>query len=134
MVNGVSRNASHVGICYAGNDQPNVRQMIGLQECIAAVEGVLGRTMEIEGHRDAPYKTQCPGDAWPAWKAGLIAPAVPDARVTFATLETALYALWNHHTGKTRRSRTILDLARLHALAKVEAVTATWNEHKAALG
>jgi hypothetical protein len=71
-VGGVSRNLSHVGICYTGSQSPNPDQIAGLATAIAWVYTQLGRTLPVEGHRDAPYATQCPGPGWPGWKAGLM--------------------------------------------------------------
>jgi len=69
VINGVSRNTSHVGICWAGDSVPNDAQMEGLQEAVAFVRLQVGsrRMLPIEGHRDAPYATQCPGNRWREW-------------------------------------------------------------------
>lgn len=70
--NGVSRNLTHVGICYTGSWEPNRDQIRGLAEAIHWVKTTLGRrTIEYEGHKDAPYPTACPGPAWPSWSRDL---------------------------------------------------------------
>ena len=74
-INNISRNLSHVGICYTGNVEPNKDQIKGLGEAISWVQGQLGRVLPVEGHRDPPYNTDCPGPAWPAWKNSVMAAA-----------------------------------------------------------
>ena len=37
-------------------------------EFIARLRGSRVRLLVNEGHRDAPYATECPGPKWPAWK------------------------------------------------------------------
>lgn len=66
VVNGVARNASHIGICYAGNWEPSVNQRAGLRTAIALCEDELARPLTIEGHKDV-YATSCPGATWPLW-------------------------------------------------------------------
>lgn len=72
VINGEHRNTTHMGICWIGNHTPNPAQLIGLKGAIDWVEGQLGRTLPVEGHRDAPYATACPGPTWPAWKAQIL--------------------------------------------------------------
>ena len=72
VIDGKARNLTNVGICYAGDVEPNDAQRIGLRRAIKWVEGQLGRTLAIEGHRDAPYKTDCPGPRWPEWRANVV--------------------------------------------------------------
>ena len=71
LVNGRKRNETHVGICYTGNREPNPEQIRGLAEAIRWCQDQLGRRLTIEGHRDAPYATDCPGPGWPGWHAAL---------------------------------------------------------------
>ena len=71
VISGIARNASHVGIVYCGDVAPNDRQIAGLRGAIDWVQAQLGRSLAVEGHKDAPYATQCPGNAWPAWRATL---------------------------------------------------------------
>jgi hypothetical protein len=71
-VNGLSRNLTNAGICYTGNQSPNPAQVQGLARAIAWVCSRLGRTLAIEGHRDAPYATQCPGPEWPVWRTAVM--------------------------------------------------------------
>jgi hypothetical protein len=66
---GIPRNLSHVAICYTGDQAPNAAQIGGLATAIRWCEEQLGRPLTIEGHRDAPYSTSCPGPQWPAWRA-----------------------------------------------------------------
>ena len=66
VVNGVSRNVSHVGICYTGNVQPNSEQIEGLRRAIGWVEQQLGRRLTVEGHRSV-YATACPGPTMDQW-------------------------------------------------------------------
>lgn len=69
IVEGVSRNLTHVGICYVGNQEPNLAQLAGIRAALRWVEENPGHPLEsIEGHRDAPYPTACPGPAWPRWR------------------------------------------------------------------
>lgn len=75
-VNGIARNASNVGIVWIGNDTPTPTQIRGIAEAIYDVETQLGRQFDaghIEGHRDAPYATSCPGPSWPNWKPNVLA-------------------------------------------------------------
>jgi hypothetical protein len=68
VVGGVARNLSHVGICYTGDQAPNDAQIRGLATAIRWCEEQLGRPLAIEGHRDPPYATPCPGPQWPTWR------------------------------------------------------------------
>ena len=74
-VNGISRNVSHVGVCYIGDVEPNEAQLMGLKKAIEWVRDSIALDtawpLAIEGHRDAPYATACPGPTWPAWKSRL---------------------------------------------------------------
>jgi hypothetical protein len=72
LIGGVYRNASHVGFCYTGNDGPTDAQIAGLAELIRWAETQLGRNLAVEGHRDPPYPTDCPGPRWPNWKQQLV--------------------------------------------------------------
>jgi hypothetical protein len=72
VIAGKARNATHVGICYAGNVKPNAAQMAGLGLAVGWVFRSLARALTIEGHRDAPVSTACPGPAWPAWRTELL--------------------------------------------------------------
>lgn len=80
-VRGAYRNATNVGIVWIGNDTPTREQVVGIAEAILDVERQLsaaGRDVQfdeksIEGHRDAPYATDCPGPSWPTWKPDVIA-------------------------------------------------------------
>lgn len=73
VINGVSRNRSHVGICYIGDVEPNEAQLAGLASAWRWVMGELGRDLPAEGHRDAPYPTSCPGPEWPHWLSAVTA-------------------------------------------------------------
>lgn len=69
VVNGIARNVSSVGICYTGDVRPNPDQILGIAQAIVWCETELGRELTLEGHKDPPYSTRCPGDAWPAgWR------------------------------------------------------------------
>jgi hypothetical protein len=69
VVNGLGRNLTHVGICYTGDQQPTDAQIGGIVEAIRWCQDRLGgRQLTIEGHRDPPYPTQCPGPAWNQWR------------------------------------------------------------------
>lgn len=71
-VNGISRNVSHVGICYIGAGAPTPDQILGLARACVWADRQLGRALSLEGHRDANYPTSCPGGAtWPGWRAAL---------------------------------------------------------------
>lgn len=72
VVGGKGRNYTHVGICYTGNMEPNAAQLVGIRGAIQYVQDELGRALSVEGHRDAPYATACPGPKWPAWKAAVL--------------------------------------------------------------
>jgi hypothetical protein len=72
VVNGLGRNLTHVGICYTGNQQPSDAQIQGIAEAINWCQAQLGqRQLTIEGHRDPPYATACPGPAWNGWRAAV---------------------------------------------------------------
>lgn len=68
VVDGIARNASHIGICYAGDYEPNERQIAGMAAAITWCQRYFGRSLTVEGHKDAPYSTLCPGLNWPKWK------------------------------------------------------------------
>jgi hypothetical protein len=65
---GAGHNNTHIGICYAGNVEPSAAQIFGLARAIAWCQRQLRRDLPVTGHKDAPYDTHCPGDAWPVWK------------------------------------------------------------------
>lgn len=67
VVNGIARNASHIGICFIGDDEPTEGQLAGLLGAVAWTEGQLRRRLDIEGHQDH-YATSCPGPLWPWWR------------------------------------------------------------------
>ena len=67
VVNGLARNYTHIGIAYIGDQSPNAAQLIGLKRAIRWCEATLHKGVTVEGHRDAPYATACPGPAWPGW-------------------------------------------------------------------
>lgn len=71
VVDGVARNASHVGIAFIGDGSPSQVQVWGLGVAIDLIEAEIGRDLALEGHRDAPYATLCPGPGWPDWREGL---------------------------------------------------------------
>lgn len=71
VVGGIARNASHVGICYAGSYEPSVAQREGIRRAITWCEQQLGRTLTVEGHRDV-YPTACPGPTWPNWRSEVL--------------------------------------------------------------
>lgn len=71
VVSGEARNLTHIGICYAGNVEPNQRQIEGLGHAIGWCQRQLGRTLTVEGHGDA-YSTSCPGPKWPEWKTAVL--------------------------------------------------------------
>jgi hypothetical protein len=66
--NGLSRNLTHIGICYTGSVEPNGPQIAGLAEAIDWCERQLNRQLTIEGHRDPPLDIACPGPRWPEWR------------------------------------------------------------------
>lgn len=66
------RNTTYVGVCYIGDQQPSPVQLVGLRTCLRHIEWQLGRPLQtIEGHKDE-YATQCPGPAWPTWRAAVL--------------------------------------------------------------
>jgi hypothetical protein len=74
-VGGIARNRSNIGIVWIGDNAPTTKQVTGLAEAIVDSEKRLGRIFpdnKIEGHRDAPYPTTCPGPAWPSWRPQLL--------------------------------------------------------------
>jgi hypothetical protein len=69
VVNGLGRNLTHVGICYTGNVEPNAAQVDGFADAIDWCElQLMGHQLSIEGHKDPPYSTDCPGPRWPTWR------------------------------------------------------------------
>ena len=66
-IGGVSRNVSHVGICWIGNDVPTAAQIEGLRRAVRWCSDQLGRELAVEGHREAPYATACPGIRFKEW-------------------------------------------------------------------
>lgn len=67
VIGGVSRNVSHVGICWVGNTVPTEAQIEGLRAAVRWCADRLGRELTVEGHREAPYATQCPGARYLEW-------------------------------------------------------------------
>jgi hypothetical protein len=72
VIDGVSRNKNYIGICFIGNGTPNAAQIECLARSVVWCEKKLGRWLKIEGHKDAPYPTSCPGNTWPMWKPKLL--------------------------------------------------------------
>jgi hypothetical protein len=69
VVGGLGRNLTHVGVCFTGDQQPDDAQIRGIAEAIRWCQDQLGgRQLAIEGHRDPPYATQCPGPGWNQWR------------------------------------------------------------------
>jgi len=66
VVAGKARNATHIGICYAGNVAPLPAQMTGLANALAWCERQLGRHLIAEGHGWV-YSTACPGSTSHGW-------------------------------------------------------------------
>lgn len=67
-IGGVARNKSHASVVWIGDNTPTPLQITGMAEACVDIEKILGRHLPIEGHRDAPYPTSCPGPTWPLWK------------------------------------------------------------------
>lgn len=66
VINGQGRNYTHVGICYAGNTEPNQPQKVGLALALSWCERQLGRELQVEGHGWV-YSTACPGASSRRW-------------------------------------------------------------------
>lgn len=66
VIDGKARNATSIGICYAGNFAPNAAQMIGLRNAWQWCEAQLGRGLTVEGHGWV-YPTACPGATSHTW-------------------------------------------------------------------
>jgi hypothetical protein len=69
---GYLRNEKAWAICYAGNVQPNNRQMISIRNGILLGQELLKRTVAVYGHRDN-YATTCPGESWRTWRPLILA-------------------------------------------------------------
>jgi hypothetical protein len=76
---GPGRNTQYVGICYAGDVEPNQAQISGMAQAIGYCQRQLGKGLSVEGHKDGYADTICPGPKWPAWKQQVMdsIPAVP---------------------------------------------------------
>lgn len=72
VINGKARNATHIGICYAGNSEPNQVQKVGLANAMRWCEQQLRRRLEAEGHGWV-YSTSCPGPTSRAWVPEVVA-------------------------------------------------------------
>lgn len=66
VVQGKGRNYTHIGICYAGNLEPNAAQLRGLARAFRWCERTLGRSLTVEGHGWV-YGTLCPGQNSHTW-------------------------------------------------------------------
>lgn len=53
--------------CYAGNVQPNPKQLEGLRQGRLFANSVVGRQLTVRAHSD-DGATQCPGPHWAQWK------------------------------------------------------------------
>ena len=60
------RNRTHVGLCYAGDNEPNAAQLEALRWAVHLIQEELGRSLEVEGHRSV-YPTACPGPTMEEW-------------------------------------------------------------------
>ena len=118
VVNGLGRNLTNIGICYTGDQQPTDVQIHGLALAIRWCQGQLGgRQLAIEGHRDPPYPTQCPGPAWNEWLGAVQAelgrtPAVDQADPTNGfSIGPGFrdFLLSNPEWGKARMSELPID-------------------------
>lgn len=65
VVDGIARNASHVGIAYIGDGGPTLSQLRGLAQAHLLCERELGFDLLPEAHKDQ-YATACPWN-WPSW-------------------------------------------------------------------
>lgn len=108
VVDGVSRNRSHIGICYAGNVEPNAAQLDGLHEAIVWCETELGRSLDIEGHRDAPYATNCPGPTWPAWRLAMLPRGAGMTHAELLELGMLMETAWNIQSNAAPQVRRAL--------------------------
>lgn len=66
VINGLGRNYTSIGICYAGNAEPNAAQKLGLADALRWCEQQLGKRLLVEGH-GWQYNTLCPGSTSRAW-------------------------------------------------------------------
>lgn len=64
-------NSGSIGICYIGDNQPNVAQLAGIRAAILHAQASVGKTLTVFGHKDH-YATECPGPAWPTWRSLVI--------------------------------------------------------------
>lgn len=73
-VNGKARNYSSVGVCYAGDHEPNEAQLAALGRIHRWLEHQLGRPLLAEGHGWV-YSTSCPGPTSKVWVPKILAAA-----------------------------------------------------------
>lgn len=69
---GPGANERGVHICYPGDHEPTAAQQRGLRDAVRHAQGLLGRSLVVQGHKDSGSATQCPGPTWPAWKAAVL--------------------------------------------------------------
>ncbi|MCK9601358.1 MAG: peptidoglycan recognition protein family protein, partial [Sphaerochaeta sp.] len=50
--------------CFINGAEPTAAQLDSLERLIAHVEGLVGKSLRVWGHKDV-INTQCPGDSWP---------------------------------------------------------------------
>ena len=65
-------NTTRLSVCWIGITEPTEAQIASMAQCCAWLERQLRRALEIRGHKDAPYATQCPGKTWAEWKPRLL--------------------------------------------------------------
>lgn len=74
VIAGLGRNYTHVGICYAGDREPNNLQLAGLATALRWCQKQLGRELVAEGHGWV-YSTSCPGPTSHLWIPQVVAMA-----------------------------------------------------------
>jgi len=75
-------NADSIGICLLGDFrngyEPPESQLAGVRRLISYLEALVGRPLQILGHKDVNPAKVCPGDTWDAWKHRLLGGPDPE--------------------------------------------------------
>lgn len=65
-------NTTRLSVCWIGITSPTQAQIDGMAHCVVWLEQQLGRSLDVRGHKDAPYPTTCPGATWATWQPALL--------------------------------------------------------------
>jgi hypothetical protein len=89
-------NARSIGVCFVTDTRPTAAALASATTLVRVLREVLGRVLEVKGHRDVSAGTECPGPTWREWMPELAAAGgaqMPSADARIRELESQLAAM-----------------------------------------